>query len=170
MNTWAFSTILGACACPGSGPDPGGGKSGHGPPSKLAMEFGPPFGTERAMVVLWFYWKVRNVAPRIDVGYGPGPPLWKKTILKHEKGRWLKKSSQKILGDRWNFWGEMQTFIRETPKKGREGGEAGKNSRAPSSHGGLAQCRISPWRTPIGFELQTKVDKNKFLFISMLSV
>ena len=24
--------------------DPGGGKSGHGTPSKLAMEFGPPRG------------------------------------------------------------------------------------------------------------------------------
>ena len=33
--------------------DPGGGANpAMGPPSKLAMEFGPPSGTERAMVVL----------------------------------------------------------------------------------------------------------------------
>ena len=31
--------------------DPGGGKSGHGPPLKLAMEFGP-LGAERVMIAL----------------------------------------------------------------------------------------------------------------------
>jgi len=30
----------------------GGGKSGHGPPSKLAMEFGP-LGAETVMIELW---------------------------------------------------------------------------------------------------------------------
>src|SRR6218665_2582542 len=46
------------------------------------------------------------------------------------------------------------------------GGEAGKNSRAPSSHGGLELSALLTHGGPLGFELQTKVHKNKFLLIS----
>ena len=55
----------------------GEGKSGHGPPSKLAMEFGPPSGTERVMITLWICGKGRTLAPRTDVEYGFGPPTEK---------------------------------------------------------------------------------------------
>jgi len=51
----------------------------------------------------------------------------------------------------------------------REGGEAGKNARAPSSHGGLGLSAVLTHGGPLGFELQTKVHKNKFLFISVFS-
>ena len=50
------------------------------------------------------------------------------------------------------------------------GGEAGQNSRAPSSHGGLELSAVLTHGGPLGFELQTKVHKNKFLFIFVLSV
>src|SRR6218665_817292 len=50
------------------------------------------------------------------------------------------------------------------------GGEAGKNSRAPSSHGGLELSAVLTHGGPLGFEFQTKVHKNKFLFIFVLSV
>src|SRR6218665_3046025 len=50
------------------------------------------------------------------------------------------------------------------------GGEAGKNSRAPSSHGGLELSAVLTHDRPLGFKLHTKVHKNKFLFISVLSV
>src|SRR6218665_1118854 len=53
----------------------------------------------------------------------------------------------------------------------RREGERRKIFPGPKlSWGPRAQCRINPWRTPIGFELQTKVHKNKFLFISVLTV
>ena len=52
----------------------------------------------------------------------------------------------------------------------RERGEAGKYSRAPRSHGGLELSAVLTHGGPLGFELQTEVHKNKFLFIFVLSV
>jgi len=45
-----------------------------------------------------------------------------------------------------------------------EGGETGTNSRAPSSHGGLELSAVLTHGGSLGFELQTKVHKNKFFF------
>jgi len=64
-----------------------GGKSGHGPQSKLA---------------LWICRKERILAPRIDVGYGFAPRPMEKY---HIKTFWE---------DRWQFCGEMLKFVRET--------------------------------------------------------
>ena len=40
-----------------------GGKSGHAPPSKLAMEFGHPSGAETVMIELWIRVNLRILAP-----------------------------------------------------------------------------------------------------------
>src|SRR6218665_1034693 len=71
----------------------------------------------------------------------------------------------------------MQVVLSKIPDTGsvcagpsRGGGEAGKNSRAPSSHGGLELSTVLTHGGPLGFEFQTKVHKNKFLFIFVLSV
>src|SRR6218665_3747866 len=56
------------------------------------------------------------------------------------------------------------------PRPVERGGEAGQNSRAPSSHGGLELSAVLTHGRPLCFALQTKVHKNKFLFISVLSV
>src|SRR6218665_2079134 len=69
-----------------------------------------------------------------------------------------------------NFMGLKQRGHVYTVRPVERGGEAGKNSRAPSSHGGLELSAVLTHGGPLGFELPTKVHKNKFLFISVLSV
>src|SRR6218665_2958441 len=60
------------------------GKSGHGPPSKLSMEFPPRGRKNNDSIGLLRIWRnVRILAPAIDVGYGFGPPVRKNATLKH---------------------------------------------------------------------------------------
>src|SRR6218665_3835891 len=59
--------------------DPGGGKSG--PPSKMAMEFGPPLGGRKSNDSIVNLSKCRILGPRIDVGYGFGLELCADVIV-----------------------------------------------------------------------------------------
>ena len=59
--------------------DPGGGKSG--PPSKMAMEFGPPLGGRKNNDSIVNLSKCRILGPRIDVGYGFGLELCADVIV-----------------------------------------------------------------------------------------
>ena len=92
------------CDAPNSGGSRGG-KSGHGPPSKFAMEF----------VNLS---KCKDFGPpRIDVGYGFGPPVgkyhiktWKRLMTKKKIHQKFWEIDQKVWeidnfgGKCWNFW------------------------------------------------------------------
>src|SRR6218665_88529 len=97
-----------------SGGSRGGANPAMAPPAKLAMEF-VPLRDRKSNGSIVILLKSKDFGPpRIDVGYGFGPPLWKNwknTILKHEKGH------QKILGDRWNFLGKCRQFFGKRLKK-----------------------------------------------------
>ena len=84
------------------------------PPIEIGNGVWPPFGTEIAMEVLWFCWKVRSLAPPYWCRLRIWPPYGKIPYIKQNK-----KRSSEILGDRWNLWGEMEKSFGETPKKGR---------------------------------------------------
>src|SRR6218665_3269224 len=88
--------------------DPGG-QSGHGPPSKLAMEFAPLEGRKSndSTVNLW---KSKGFGP-LSMSASDLAPLRKKTILTPGKGRRLKKKVTRNSGREMDiFWGEWQKF------------------------------------------------------------
>jgi len=57
--------------------DPGGRQIRPWPPIEVGNGVWPPSGAERVMIALWIWRNVRLLAPRIDVGYGFGPPTEK---------------------------------------------------------------------------------------------
>ena len=61
-----------------------GGQFGHGPPSKLAMEFGPLGGRKNNESSVNFS-KCKVFDPPIDIGRGFGP-LWRNVTLEGLKG------------------------------------------------------------------------------------
>ena len=63
------------------------GKSGHGPLSKLAIEFGPPRGRKSNDSIVNLS-KCNDFAPPVSMSVTDlPPPLWENTTIKHEKGR-----------------------------------------------------------------------------------
>src|SRR6218665_873598 len=65
--------------------DPGG-QIRPWPPSKLAMEFGPPFRSRKSNDSIVNLSKSKDFGPPYRCRLRIWPPLWKKTILKHGKG------------------------------------------------------------------------------------
>src|SRR6218665_4171141 len=84
------------------------------PPSKLAMEFGPPLESNGSIVTLL---KSNEFGPpRIDVGCGFGP-LWKNTIYKTQKRSMTKK---KVIRNFEEIDGILEgngEILGKTPKK-----------------------------------------------------
>src|SRR6218665_3385629 len=78
--------------------DPEGGTSGHGPPSKLAMEFGTLGGRKRNHSIVNLS-KSKDVAPPYRRRLRIWPPSTEKYHIKTLK-RSMTKKSHKYLGDR----------------------------------------------------------------------
>jgi len=62
-------------------------KSGHGPPSKLTMEFGPPIGGRKSNGSIVNLSKCKDFGPPVSMSATDLAPLLRKSsTLKHEKG------------------------------------------------------------------------------------
>ena len=83
------------------------------PPSKLAMEFGPPSGAERVMIALWIGRNVRVLAPPYRRRLRIWLPLRKKYHIKTWKRSMTKKRSSEILGDKRHvLWKSFKNFVK----------------------------------------------------------
>src|SRR6218665_1538312 len=80
------------------------------PPSKSAMEFGPPLGGRNNNVST-----VKKYAKLKD--FGPPLSMSATDLAPAVYGKIAKKRSSEILGDRYNFYGKWRKKFRGTPKK-----------------------------------------------------
>jgi len=93
--------------------DPGGANPAMAPPSKFAMEFGPPLRDRKSNGSILILLKSKEFGPPVSMSAADLALLWKNTIYKTRKRSMTKnkKRSSEIFGDRWNFLGKCRHFF-----------------------------------------------------------